>query len=94
MFQKYPFLNQMIVTHKEIYNNFGSGIYHKPNSTFKYKSKEFQKSKIGLLSDNYTITAKYVTGIYRDLSIQKILQYIIIYAEFRSMIMNKKNTKL
>ena len=29
---KIPVFNQMIRAHKEIYNLFGSGIYHKPHS--------------------------------------------------------------
>ena len=32
---KIPVFNQMITAHKEIYNLFGSGIYHKPHSIFK-----------------------------------------------------------
>ena len=35
---KTPVLNQMITTHKVIYNLFGSGIYHKPDSIFKSES--------------------------------------------------------
>ena len=30
-------VNQIITSHKAIYNLFGSGIYHKPNSIFKSK---------------------------------------------------------
>ena len=32
---KIPVANQTSTAHKEIYNLFGSGIYHKPHSTFK-----------------------------------------------------------
>ena len=32
---KIPILNQTITDNKNIYNLFGSGIYHKPNSIFK-----------------------------------------------------------
>ena len=34
---KIPVVGQMITAHKSIYNLFGSGIYHKPRSTFKSK---------------------------------------------------------
>ena len=34
---KIPIVNQMILTHKAIYNIFGSGIYHKPHYIFKPK---------------------------------------------------------
>ena len=32
---KIPVVNQMVKAHKEIYNLFGSGIYHKPHSISK-----------------------------------------------------------
>ena len=32
---KISIVNQIITTHKEIYNLSGSGIYHKPHSIFK-----------------------------------------------------------
>ena len=32
---KIPIVNHMITAHKEIYNLFGSGIYHKPQYVFK-----------------------------------------------------------
>ena len=32
---KIPFVNQIITAHKEIYNLFDSGIYHKPHSILK-----------------------------------------------------------
>ena len=35
---KIPIVNQMISSHKMIYNIFVSGIYHKPHSIFKSKS--------------------------------------------------------
>ena len=34
-FSKIPVVNHMITAHKAIYNLFGSGIYHKPNSIYK-----------------------------------------------------------
>ena len=47
---KTPVVNQMITAHKSLYNLFGSGIYHKPNSIFKSKSYEFHNRNIGLFS--------------------------------------------
>ena len=38
---KIPILNQIMSSHKVIYNILGYGIYHKPHSIFKYKSQEF-----------------------------------------------------
>ena len=38
---KIPVVNQMITSHKAIYNLFGFGIYHKPHSISKSKSYEF-----------------------------------------------------
>ena len=35
---KIPVLNQMITAHEEIYNLFGSDIYHIPRSRLKTKS--------------------------------------------------------
>ena len=32
---KIPVVNKIIIAHKTIYNLFGSGVYHKPNSIFK-----------------------------------------------------------
>ena len=51
---KLPILNQIISAHKMIYNIFGYGIYHKPNSIFKHKSQEFHNRNIGLFSGNET----------------------------------------
>ena len=47
---KIPVVNQMIRAHKEIYNLFGSGIYHKPHSIIKSNSYEFHYRNIGLSS--------------------------------------------
>ena len=38
---KTPVVNQTITAHKEIYNLFGSGIYHKPHSILKSKNISF-----------------------------------------------------
>ena len=40
---KITIVNQMIFTHKMIYNIFGSGIYHKPHSIFKSKYQDSHK---------------------------------------------------
>ena len=45
---KIPLVNQIITVHKEIYNLFGSDIYHKLRSIFKPKSYEFHNSNICL----------------------------------------------
>ena len=34
---KIPIVHQGIASHKTVYNIFGSGIYQKPHSIFKYK---------------------------------------------------------
>ena len=51
---KIPVLNQIITAHKEIYNLFGSSIYHKPHSIFKSKLYEFYNRIIGSFSGNDT----------------------------------------
>ena len=51
---KIPIVNKMFPAHKVIYNIFGSGIYHKPHSIFKSKSKDFQKKNIDIFSGNET----------------------------------------
>ena len=59
---KIPIVNEIISTHNMIYNIFGSGIYHKPNSIFKSKYQEFHNINIGLFSANETRLAEYVLG--------------------------------
>ena len=88
-----PIVNQMISSHKMIYNIFGSGIYHKPYSIFKSKYQEFQNRNIGLFSGNETIMAGYFMGMNRDLRMRKFLQDTISYAEFISIPTNTKFTK-
>ena len=61
---KIPVVNQMITAHKEIYNLFASGIYHKPHSIFKSKY-------IGLFSGTDTSMAGYFIGMHRYLSMIK-----------------------
>ena len=74
---KIPIVNQMISSHKMIYKIFGSGIYHKPHSIFKFKYQEFHNRNIGLFSGNETIMAGYFMGMHRDLRIPKVLQATI-----------------
>ena len=65
--------NQIITAHKEIYNLFGSRIYHKPHSVFKSKSYEFHNRNIGLFSGNDTRMGGYFIGMHRDLCMRKAL---------------------
>ena len=74
---KIPIVNQIIYAHKMIYNIFGSGIYHKPHSIFKYKSQEFHNRNIGIFSGNEARMAGYFMVIHRYLRIQKVLQATI-----------------
>ena len=90
---KIPIVNQIISAHKMIYNIFGSGIYHKPHSIFKYKSQDFHKRNIGTFSGNETRMAGYFMGMHRDLRMRKILQATISSAEFLSIIITPKFTK-
>ena len=71
----------MIYAPKMIYNIFGSGIYHKPHSTFKSKYQEFHNRNIGLFSGNETIMSGYFMGMHRDLRMRKFLQASISSAE-------------
>ena len=57
---KIPIVNQMLSSHKMIYNIFGSSIYHKPHSIFKSKPKEFHNRNIGLFSVNDNRMAVYL----------------------------------
>ena len=70
---KIPIVNQIIYSHRMIYNMFGSGIYHKTHSTFKTKSQEFHNRNIGLFSGNETIMAGYFMGMHKELRIRKVL---------------------
>ena len=90
---KIPILNQMISSHKMIYNIFGCGIYHKPHSIFKSKYQDFHKRKIGIFSGNEAITAGYFMGIHRDLRMQKIIQDTIAFAQLLSITTTTKLTK-
>ena len=83
----------MISSHKNIYNIFGSGIYHKPHSIFKFKYQEFHNRNIGLFSGNETRMTGYFMVIHRDLRMRKVLQDTISSAEFISIPTNTKFTK-
>ena len=78
----------MIRAHKEIYNLFGFGIYHKPHSIFKSKSYEFHHRNIGLFSGNDTRMAGYFIGMHRDLRMRKALFATVSSAEFGTMTLN------
>ena len=84
----------MITAHKAIYNLFGSGIYHKPHSIFKSKSYEFHNSNIGLFSGNDTRVAVNFIRIHRDLRMRKALLATVSSAEFNTMALNSKLSKV
>ena len=77
---KIPILNQIISTHKMIYNIIGSGIYHKLCSIFKSEYQEFHNRNVGLFSGNETRIAGYFMGMHRDLRMRKVLQAAILSA--------------
>ena len=74
---KIPIANQMFSDHKMIYNIFGSGIYHKPNSILKSKYQDFHKRNIDIFSGNETRLAGYFMGMHRYLRMRKFLQATI-----------------
>ena len=91
---KIPVVNQMITAHKAIYNLFGSGIYHKPHSIFKSKDYEFHNRNIGLFSGNDTRMAGCFIRMHRDLRIRKALLATVSSAEFSTMTLNSKLSKV
>ena len=91
---KIPGVNQMVTAHKAIYNLFGSGIYNKPHYIFKSKSYEFHNRNIGLFSGNDTSIAGYFIGMHRYLHMRKLLLAIIYSAEFNTMSLNSKLSKV
>ena len=91
---KIPVVNQMITAHKAIDNLFGSGIYHKSHSIFKSKSYEFHNWNIGLFSGNDTRIAGYFIGMHRDLRMRKALLATVSSAEFSTMTLNLKLSKV
>ena len=90
---KIPMVNQMISSHKMIYNIFGFGIYHKPHSIFKSKSQEFHNRNMGIFSGNETRMDGYFMEMHRDLRMRKVLQATISSAEFLSIPITTKFTK-
>ena len=91
---KVPMLNNIITAHKSIYNLFGSVIYHKPHYIFKWKSYEYHNRNIGLFSGNDTRMSGYFRAMNRDLSMIKALLATVSSAEFRSMIISSKLSKV
>ena len=90
---KIPVVNQMITYHKAIYNLFGSGMYHKPNSIFESKSYEFHNRNIGIFSGNDTSMSSYLIGIHRYFRMRKTLLATVSSSEFNTMAMNSKLSK-
>ena len=91
---KIPVVNQMIKAHKEIYNMFGSGIYHKLHYIFKSRSYEFHNRNIGLFSGNDTRMAGYFIGMHIYLRMIKALLATVYSSEFRTMTLNSKLSKV
>ena len=90
---KIPIVNQIISSHKMIYNIFGYDMYHKPHSIFKSKSQEFHNRNIGIFSGNKIRMYGYFMIMHRDLRMRKVLQATILFAEFISIHTNNKFTK-
>ena len=84
----------MIKAHKEIYNLYGSGIYHKPHSILKSKSYEFHNRKTGLFSGNDTRMTGYFIGMHRYLRMRKAIISTFFSAEFNTMSLNSKLSKV
>ena len=91
---KIPVVNQMISAHKEIYNLFGSGVYHKPHYIFKPQSYEFHNRNIGLFSGNDTRMAGYFIGMHRDLRMRKALLDTVSSTELSTMTLKSKISKV
>ena len=70
------------------------GIYHKPHSIFKSKSYEFQNRNIGSFSGNDTRMARYFVEMHRDLRMRKALLATVSSAEFNTMALNSKLSKV
>ena len=68
---KIPVVNQIMEAHKEIYNLFGSSIYHKTHYIFKSNLYDFHNKNICLFSDKDTSMAGYSIGIHREIQIWK-----------------------
>ena len=70
-FSKIAIVDQIIKAHKEIYNLFGYGIYHKPHYIFNSKCYEFHNRNICLFSGYNTRMGGYFIGMNRDLIMRK-----------------------
>ena len=84
----------MITAQYAMYKLFGSGIYHKPHYIFKSKSYDFHNRNIGLFSDNDTRMAGYFIGMHRDFRTRKALLATVSSAEFNTMSLNSKLSKV
>ena len=91
---KITVVNQTITDHNAIYDLFGSGIYHKPHSILKSKSYEFHNRNIGLFSGNDNRMAGYFIVMHRDLRMRKELIATVSSAEFNTMSLNSKLSKV
>ena len=83
-------VNQMITSHKAVYNLFGYGIYHKPHYILKSKLYEFHNKIIGLFSGDDTRMAGCFIEMHRDLRMRKALRATFSSAEFNTMSLNSK----
>ena len=68
-FSKIPIVNQIITSHKAIYNLFGSGIYQKPHYIFKSNIMNF----------------KIVTFVYSVEKIPGCLVFLLEFIETRAL---------
>ena len=84
----------MITAHKEIYNLFGSVIYHKPHSINKSKPYEFHNRKIGLFNENDTRMVSYFIGIHKDLRMRKALLDTVSSTEFNTTALKSNFSKV
>ena len=87
-------VNQIITSHKAIYNLFCYGIYYKPHSIFKSKPYEFHNRNIELFSGNDTRMADYFIGVHIDLRMRKSLIATVSSVVFNTMALNSKLSKV
>ena len=91
---KIPVVDQMVTAHKSIYKLFGSGVYHKPHYVSKINSYEFHNRNIGLFSGNDTRMDDYFIGMHKYLRMRKALLATVYSAEFNTMALNSKLSKV
>ena len=84
----------MITADKAIYTLFGSVVYHKPHYISKSKSYEFHNRDIGLFGGNDSRMGFYFIGMHRDMRMRKALLSTDSSAEFNTMPLNSKLSKL